>query len=560
MAGLLAKDVLVFDDSILSVNVRSASFSHEYVRLTDKALLGVRGPAPDLSVNLNSSGLLARGFGDLWYNRIHFTPYPLAIGSVVSNTTRTVEVWNAFSVPRTLQSLSLNNLDGVTLQNGLPQSFNALQARNMTLAISKDGTPFLDGSVIFNFDLGISAALATSGQRASLFAFDHNWSSRVVERLAWKTEVLTARNGKEQRRRLRSNPRRTLRYDYFTEDKKQSSYFKKHQWTQQANRIAVPIWSDAATLATTLASGSSAIPLATAGRDFDANGMVALWRSPFSYELLRIGTVAANQVNLTTNTAATWAAGTIVVPVRTANYPAEMQRRQLTLQILQNQVEIRLYETEASVNRYTLPTPTMYRGLACWDFYSETSEALDDTIQRDIETLDNEIGLSQLYANWDRAQGQADFRWFAIGRTEIAQMLGWLYYFAGKQNPVWRLTWEHDFELAATITNNSSVFDVTDWGYRDTYNLGETKRDIAIIPKNGTIHRRRITAAVASGTAGRETLTVDAPITPAVTLSDIDRICFMNCARLAADEVEIEWPTGNCAIAKWRFLDTTTTL
>jgi hypothetical protein len=138
-------------------------------------------------------------------------------------------------------------------------------------------------------------------------------------------------------------------------------------------------------------------------------------------------------------------------------------------------------------------------------------------------------------------------------------MLGWLYYFAGKLKPVWRLTWEHDFELAATITNNSSVFDVTDWGYRDTYNLAETKRDIAIILKNGTIHRRRITAAVASGTAGRETLTVDVPITPAVTLSDIDRICFANCTRLAADEVEIEWPTGNCAIAKWRFVDLTTT-
>jgi len=559
MAGLLTKDTLILNDSILSINVRSASFSHAYLYLNSKALVGVRGPVPDLSVNINSSGLLARGFGDLWYNRIHFTPYPLALGSVVSNTTQAVEVWNAYSVPRTLQSLSLNQVDGITLQGGLPVSFTALEAKNLTLAISKDGTPFLDGSVIFNFDLGISAALAVNGQRATLFAFDHNWSSRVIERLAWKTEVLTARNGKEQRRRLRSNPRRTLRYDYFTEDKKQSSYFKKHQWMQQANRIAVPIWSDATVLASSLASGSSAIPISTAGRDFDANGMVALWQSPFSYELLRINTIAANQINLVGTTAATWAAGTVVVPVRTANYPAELQRRQLTLQHLQNQVEIRLFETEASVNRYTLPTPTLYRGLACFDFYSETSDALDDTIQRDLETLDNEIGISQLYANWDRAQGQADFRWFAIGRTEIAQMLGWLYYFAGKLKPVWRLTWEHDFELAATITNNSSVFDVTDWGYRDTYNLAETKRDIAIILKNGTIHRRRITAAVASGTAGRETLTVDVPITPAVTLSDIDRICFANCTRLAADEVEIEWPTGNCAIAKWRFVDLTTT-
>lgn len=560
MAGLTTKNTLVLDDGILSVNAHSASFSHDYVYLGNRATVGVRGPVPDLTVNINSPGLLGRGFGDLWYNRIHFTPYPLAIGSVASNTTRTVEVWNAFSVPRSLQSLSLNNVDGITLQGGLPVSFTALEAKNLTLAINKDGTPFLDGSVIFNFDLGISAALAVNGQRASLFAFDHNWSSRITERLAWKTEVLTARNGKEQRRRLRSNPRRSLRYDYFTEDKKQTSYFKKHQWKQQANRIAVPIWSDMQALSSTLASGSIAIPVSTAGRDFDNDGMVALWQSPFSYELLRISTVAANQVNLTGTTAATWNAGTIVVPVRTANYPADLQRARPTSQNLQNQIEVRIYETETSIKRYTLPTPTLYRGLGCFDFYSETSDVLDDSIQREIELLDNEIGISQLYANWDRAQGQVDFRWFAIGRTEIAQMLGWLYYFAGKLNPVWRLTWEHDFELAATIANNAQVFDVTDWGYRDTYNLEETKRDIAIILKSGAIHRRRITAAVASGTAGRETLTVDAPITPAVTLSDIDRICFMNYTRMAADEVEIEWVTSQCAIAKWKFIDLTTTL
>lgn len=44
-----------------------------------------------------------------------------------------------------------------------------------------------------------------------------DWSSPVIERLTWLTDVLTAHNQSEQRRGLRGRPVRSFEYSFLTE-------------------------------------------------------------------------------------------------------------------------------------------------------------------------------------------------------------------------------------------------------------------------------------------------------------------------------------------------------
>jgi hypothetical protein len=555
--GVANPSTLLLADSVISGNVSAGSFDNQYV--VGRFQTFGHGPATLANprpLPITGTAVKCPSFADLYYNRIHFTPNPLALGAISQNTTRSVEVWSAYFVPRTLQSLNLYALDGVSVQGSLPLAFAALEAKNLTLSITGDGSPLLNGQANFLFDSGVTASLPVTGYRAAAFAFDHNWTSPVRERLAWKTEVFEGESGKEQRRRLRQSPRRRLVYDYFTESPKQTSYFRKQAWRNQTNRVAVPVWADMQTLTAQLSAGANNIPVNAQGRDYDDGGFAVLWKDPFTYEVVQISTVAANQINLAAPTVQAWEAGTVVTPLRTALLPAELSTGRINPQLIDGAVELRLMETEVSARRYALPSPALYRGLGCFDFYTESSEDIEETLRRRLDVLDNDIGISQVYAVTDMPQEDQDFRWFAEGRAEIAQMLGWLWYFAGRLNPVWLLSWRYDFELALAVTSGQQQIEVTDWGYRSTYNLSETRRDIAIILKNGTIYRRRITAVTTS--SGREVLALDSVINQNIAVSDVDRICFLKCVRLTADEVEVEWPTSQAAIASWKFTELTT--
>lgn len=506
----------------------------------------------------NAAGWLYQTFSTLYYNHIHFTPNPLAFGNVVTPTTRSVEVWNAFFTSKTLNGVTPETLEGVSIDEDMfPYVFDALQAIDFNATATLDGPPSIAGNFIFNF-ADLDATLPVTGTRSLIFAFKHNWDSRPVERIAFLTEILPGQSGKEQRIRHRQNPRRTWEYSYLPSDAHQRALFRAQLWQGQPYRFSVPFWPDVRYLAAQLNAGATVIPLATAYLDYDAGGTVLLMTDAFTYEAIEIDSVAPGQLNLSNPTAQTWRAGAMVVPLRQATLPPEISYSEITATINRGEsLPWQVVPTEVSVNRLTLPTITNYRGIPVFERWTEASEDIKEDLARKEDVIDFGHGVIRVFPIAARPQPTFDFRWLGKSKAELSAILGWLYTFVGRLNPVWVPTWCHDFVLAQNIGAADTSIKVTDWGYRTFYNLADTRRDIAIIKTDGTFIRRRITAVAA--TAGNsETLTLDSAVGVALTIAQVDRVCFLRCGRLAIDEVEIPYEVSEVGLVVLRFTELTT--
>jgi hypothetical protein len=71
--------------------------------------------------------------------------------------------------------------------------------------------------------------------------FEHNWESPLTERIEYRTNIITARGGEEQRRPLRSRPRTTLEYSYLLTNNR-LQYLKNFILRHQSHKLKIPMW------------------------------------------------------------------------------------------------------------------------------------------------------------------------------------------------------------------------------------------------------------------------------------------------------------------------------
>lgn len=164
--------------------------------------------------SLEKIGVVARTFRDDWYNRIHIFPRILDFGAVGGGAARDVFVWNAYFTSATLNGVSVD-IDGNVAVSGLvfPFTFKALDYRPLTFTVAADGPEVIDSHYTFDFDpLPDIVILTLTARRAFLWPFAINWRQPVDVTIEYKTDIVTSRSGREQRRRLRATPRKNFTF------------------------------------------------------------------------------------------------------------------------------------------------------------------------------------------------------------------------------------------------------------------------------------------------------------------------------------------------------------
>lgn len=390
-----------------------------------------------------------------------------------------------------------------------------------------------------------------------VFSFDHNWTSPVVERLAWLTSVLRKRDGSEQRVATRRVPRRTIDYLAFVggeDELDQRRRFDALVWTSQDEEVMVPFWPDATVLAANLASGSSLVTFPTVqSYDIDnGDGYLMFWKDYKTYEVVKVnpsgGSTWTNpaSIALETNTINAWPKGTVVVPARRCLQVPSMSGNVFASDVQELKVSFRvIVPTVAATNAYRAIMPTT-------DTYRSTDVMADPgmdgtntrTLERQLATVDFQVGPFSYDSIQTAPFGSLDMNVDLSGRDEVKHFLGWLNMRRGRQKAFWLPTWEKDFDLIERTADDQ--FTADSFGYTAAYNAIESRRDVAFINADGSMDYRRISGS--SDDAITETFTVTAtlpdPLTP-------ERASFLRYCRLDQDEVELTWLTTD---------DVTTTL
>jgi hypothetical protein len=483
-------------------------------------------------------------FGDDFFDRIHVEPQVLNLGNVSSVQQRAVRVWNAYRARAlTLTDAALSGGEGIilTAPGAPPLPFAPMSERTWQIAVGTDGPPVISATLSFRFDGFDAIPVVITGQRIVAWAFAPDWSRGVLERLAWKTDILTSPTQVEQRRGLRSAPRRSFEATMIL-DGRERVLLDLQVFGWGGRTWALPIWPDVQWLSSEHALGVRVIACDPRHRDFRVGGLVQLrGKTAFDVEVAEVESIGGASITLRHPTTKPWPRSTRLYPVRTARLAEPPKVTRLTDQAAS--ISARFDVVEACDWPVVSDAP-MYRGYPVLAQRPDETESLSNGWQRALLTLDNEFGRPFVLDPADWAAPTQSHQWRMRGRAERAAVRSWLYTLRGRQRAAWRPTHADDLTLVANLANTATALDVANVGLARFAGLRPGRRDVRIELRGGQAFHRRITAAVTLDD-DVERLTIDAALGVDMRPRDVQRISFLVLSRGDSDAAEIEHHTDS---------------
>jgi phage baseplate assembly protein gpV len=375
----------------------------------------------------------------------------------------------------------------------------------------------------------------------AVLPFRPNWANPVVERLEFRTGILRADDGAEQRQRFRRVPRRGLEFTPFLQDM-EAAAFDALMFARQHEAMTIPLWTDAQRLAAQLSAGATQIPVTTDFYSWEAGGQAILIADFRTYEVVSIDTVGAGVLNLAEATATAWPAGTRVLPAPTGWSNPEQPVVRFDNRATTAPIRIEC-DTAPAVSPGTLG-PT-YQAHDVMDLLPSAAEEVEETLRREILELDNPLGNRYRDPKTDFADTLTRCTWLLVGREAIWNFRRWLYQRAGRLRPFWMPPLRNNLVLAADVDAEDAEIIIERTGYTDHLNLHPARRDLRFVYGDGTTLDRRIIACENTVTGNREILTLDAAPGVGGPPASFRRVGFLTKCVLDADAVELAWLTDD---------------
>ena len=486
--------------------------------------------------NFNFTGHVAPSYADIFYNRILIEPIFIDFGTIISDQTRTLMVFNGFFSNVTLDDIVQQAFDvGMELVGDpAPTSYFPLQERTYEIRVNIAGPPNIDASLVFDWQAGIdSIAVTITGSRIVMLPV--TFRDRVRETLVWRTDVLNSYNGTEQRVRSRLSPRQQLSIRAYL-DRLERNRVENLIYGWRKRIWALPMWIESRP-AEAVTAGESVINADTRYGDFRVGRLAVLWESPRKFDVFQIQDLSANTITANRSINQDFPSP-VLMPVRSARMLRDPTRNASGHDgVLDAQFEV--------TDNITLPTsasPVQYLGE---DVYFEeplvtSDDGLRDGYQHRIDLMDFQTGVVEIFAPWNHIRINREFELVLDGQQEIWEFREWLHRRGGRQRPFYMPTYENNLILLTpgTLTD---AFEVKE----DDYSTQSASRNhIVFFLKDGSHLFRTI---IASEVTVDSTTSIRVSEVLNVNADDVDQISYVGLKRLASDRIELTWLPNNVA-------------
>jgi hypothetical protein len=486
------------------------------------------------------------GYLDFW-NRIHVTPLIIDLGNLLDIQVREISIWNAFFTPQTLNSVVGANTEGLDLTEpeAAPYAIASFQEIFYQVSVSTEGPATVDASYTFDFD-SADYTVRITGVRIVAWQWEPNWISPVIERLQWKTDVIPAYDGSEQRIQLREFPRVEWEFTFDAEARELRTLENVvYAW---GGRVwALPIWPDIQRLEQELVAGAEEIPIDFIGRDYRADGLGVLIGFG-QFESFEVEGFTSSSLILKRPLLNTWPAGSRVYPARSSTMEEPRSLGRFTGSLARG---IARFKTAEEIERDEL-AEEIYRGYPVMTRELNWREAPEIDYARKMASLDFETGQAQRYDEAELALPAHSVRMTFMDRDECNWFRQWLYARRGRARGIWLPTWAEDLQLVEIISPSQLTIFFEACGLVHFAQGDVHRRDVRIELRSGEIFYRRLTAPV-KVTDDIERMTMSSVLNIEVPPSNVRRISWMNFVRLDTDSIEIAWAHGGQAEAALSF-------
>jgi hypothetical protein len=489
------------------------------------------------SGKVNIQGKVHSPFSEIFYNRILVEPSEVNLGNLVSSQVKVLKIFNAYFSARTLSTVTLSNGEGIEISGlTLPYTLGALESVELNISVSNIGPANIDATLTLDFVDSVDD-LTTKITGARLVGMPFEARSPLTETLAWRTEIMTTINGKEQRVRLRNNPRQSVSVSYpISHEHHNLANNLIYGW--QFRRWAIPLWTEIQQLGA-ISAGETDVTCVTDIYDIRVGGLIILWESVTKNEIIEVATITGSGLTLTAGLTNSYASAKLM-PVRLCRNVGGIARDTNGF----NSLLRAKFEALDNV-RFSESLPDQYNG---HDVYYEelllSGENSRHAVRARVDTVDYKAAVPQFDSPWSSPKITRPYVVIKEGADENWYLKQFLHRRAGRLRPFYLPTFEGDFQLVSTGLLTTAL-DVLDNSYRqyasDRVHIAIELDDNAWIPAKITGH------SDVSSTVFK--LAIDTNLN--VDASRVKRISFLDLMRLDSDTVSINWIGGGvskCAI------------
>jgi len=383
------------------------------------------------------------------------------------------------------------------------------------------------------------------------FPFRPNWSNAPEVTLSYKTDTFTSRSGYEQRRALRSTPRRRVDFTSLAH-RDDMLRFSRLMATKQNADFLFPDWMRAAPTHG-IASGSEYLSLRDIAPEWVSIGAKAFLVDGDTVTQVTIASVSAYTVELLTPVAQEHSAATVLRPAY-AGLLATINSTVNTSNTVSVQVSYDV--TPGSVpNSDNLFFPYVVDGKEVFSFPWNWGESVAAEYSWQIENVDFDRGVITTHRPVDFGKVGQTATVLRHDPYQIDYMQRFIERQKGQCGQFWMPTGTEDLTVVADVTSGATTLTVAGTAAANDYGTSEIYRGVALYLRDGRRVYRKFNSIIASG--GNSALTLSAAVTTVIPASLIAKVSWMSMARFASDEVTLEYLSDS--VAQWQTRTVTVT-
>jgi hypothetical protein len=378
--------------------------------------------------------------------------------------------------------------------------------------------------------------------------------NKILETMEWKTSILKARDGTEQRIKIRQSPRQHFKLNILFETNKINTKFDAliHGW--QKLTWLLPIWTEYVIHTTDINHHDIYVDVDTTFADFRNNSKAIIWQSPDYFEVITVDSKTDSRLNLNANYTVlnNFTGSKIIAPVRTAYLTSSINKKRYNSEL--SLIEL-IFEVYDNINFDDYTPEINYDGFAVLNIPSFMENSHDETSDADIIVVDYETGIFDVKSYSDFNFLSQDHIFINETKQECWNFRKFLHSLNGQQKTVLIPTFRNDVVQISNIDADDIYVDIEEIGLTDNMGLNDLRTYIGFYFTDGTLIVRKIIDISKINETNYERITLDKPLNLSTILTPGDcKIGFVDKCRLASDKVELKWDFAGRNECKTRFM------
>lgn len=387
--------------------------------------------------------------------------------------------------------------------------------------------------------------------KANILDLPPNWKSEYQVTRTYKTEVITSRGGKEQRRAMRRTPRKTVEFtSHFKGD--DARRFDAFMIYHQGYPFYVPDLVQWTRLATDLVAGQITVTLQKVPAWIQLGTVVILSRpavgnAAASMIAVVVDKIAGNKVDFLapTSDGQTYPAGSRLYYSMYCSFGANMGTRRLTSTVAEIGFSLDVVPGSEPPPWHPKAASFLWQNAEVFPLRPNWSKDIDSTFTSPVESVDYGQGLVNVFNPVQFNGRTMKFTYLSRNLTDTDAVLGFFERMKGRQGVFWTPTWQADMVLDPRTVPGNVIYvkgtEIADYLARDTLH-----NNIAATSKvDGTISLLKVVSAARADdhTTG---LVLDGPVSQG-WINSTGKMSWLLLCRLTTDTLTISYLTDTVA-------------